>query len=303
MEPHVKTIPSGLRPPQTWTDFSYLRWTKREHVPSRMGKERFAQMLEENNLPHSRIIAKFDSAEDINLEELPESFVLKPSGLWSAKGVMLLHRISDTVLFFDAMKGSVLSQPEIVERQLRLQNSLGKGAMKLIAEERAIDEDRSYLIPVDYKIFTFFGVVKFVLQVDRNHPKPRMAFFDGDFNPIDDDRVFFPQEKPSSRAIHKRPSCHIELLQLAHNLSLQLKVPFVSIDCYATSKGPLFGELTHTPGGPWFGNMYRFSDSFDRELGTAWRAACMTLDMEIPLVEESYEILQGGRVIRKVTTS
>lgn len=290
---------SILMQPETWTDFSHLRWTKREKVHSRMGKVKFEEFLSQNDFPYSKILRKFKNPEEISFENLPKYFVLKPSQLWSARGVMLLSTIGQDC-YKDDMSGLCYSSSAIIEKLKRLKEKYSIKSLPLIIEERAIDEDDETLIPFDYKLFTFFGKVKFVLQVDRNHEKPKIAFFDEDFSPIKDKRVYVPEAKKNTLGKHRRPSCYRELMSLASELSIKLKAPFISIDCYATQNGPLFGELTHTPGGPWFGTMYLFSEEFDKELGLAWREAANKLNLDIPLVEKNYEIFLKGKLLRKV---
>lgn len=90
---------------------------------------------------------------------------------------------------------------------------------------------------------------------------------------------------------------------MASELSVKLKSPFISIDCYASKNGPVFGELTHTPGGPWFATMYRFSEEFDKELGSAWYEAATKLGVDIPLVESEYDIFLRGKLMRTVKHS
>ena len=159
------------------------------------------------------------------------------------------------------------------------------------------------LIPLDHKVFTFYGVVRFIFPVDRNHSVTQRAFFDGDFNPIADGLVHHASSKMTAPGVHRRPDCQAARIQLAHTRSIDLKAPFISIDCYATAKGPVLGELTHTPGGPWFGGLYRFSDAFDRDLGTAWRDALKRLGREIPFLETSYVIRwKNGEVARRIPT-
>ncbi len=289
-----------LSQPVTWTDFSRLRWTKRETVSSKLGKIRFEQFLEEHNFPRSRIIKEFQDPDDLDFTLLPEFFVLKPAALWSSRGVMLLRTI-DSDLFLDDMSGKTLTQGDIVATLNRLKSNLNISKLNLIAEERAIDEDDGIAIPFDYKLFSFYGRVEFILQVDRNHKTPKMCFFDGEFEPITDDRVFFPEGREDSIGQHRKPKCSSQLIALAKDLSVRLKAPFVSIDCYATKSGAIFGELTHTPGGPWFGKMYRFSQEFDTKLGTAWHDALARLGRTTQLVENSYDIRHNGKVVRTVS--
>ncbi len=37
--------------------------------------------------------------------------------------------------------------------------------------------------------------------------------------------------------------------------------------------GAVIGELTPAPGGPYYGDMYKFTESFDLELGQEWETA------------------------------
>lgn len=287
------------RLPSTWTDFCRLRWTGREKVPSRIGKNGLRSYLISKGIPHLRMLRSFSSASEISFDGLPGSFVLKPEGLWSSKGVMVLHRIADTNLFFEAMKRTILSSAEIMREQMSLQKQAGRD-IGFIIEEKAVDEDISYLVPLDYKVFTFFGRVKFILQVDRNHDKPKLNFFDEDFEPITDGRVFLPNGREERLGVPRRPRCANELIKMAAEVTIDLKIPFVSVDCYATKDGGRYGELTHTPGGPWFGLMYRFSDAFDRELGQEWARAATALGREIALMEAKYDIDLRGKVVRTV---
>src|SRR5690606_2859291 len=237
---------------------------------------------------------------NINLDNTPDCFVLKPSSLWSGKGVMLLHKIANLREYYDSKSGKVISVSSVKESGLRLENEIGK-KINFIIEERALDEDSNVNIPFDYKVFTFFGIPKFILQVDRNHSTPKIAFFDGEFNPITDDRVMISDPKKNDIAgIHRTPKCAENILRLASDITLKLNASFISVDCYATTKGAMFGELTHTPGGPWYGSMYRFSENFENELGAAWAEAYKKLDLPIPNIKTPYEIKFKGNTIRTI---
>lgn len=296
----VITPEVSRRTPQSWTDFSSLRWAGIDKPASRIGKVKLEQFLSENNMPHLKVLKVFTAAKEIDFSDLPDCFVLKPTSLWSGQGVMLLHRICKHRSFYDSKSGKVLTEKDILAAARRLEKEKGK-EIPFMIEERAIDENINIDVPLDYKVFTFHGVPKFVLQVDRNHPVAQMAFFDGEFNPITDDRVVIPESKRASTAgIHRVPKCAQEILDLAKEITLKLKAPFISVDCYATDKGAMFGELTHTPGGPWYATMYHFSDAFDRELGQAWQEACTRLNMTVPTISVPYEIKSYGKLIRTV---
>ncbi|MGM8849366.1 ATP-grasp fold amidoligase family protein [Salinicola halophyticus] len=285
--------------PQTWTDFCQIRWSKRERLDSNLGKIEIEEFLDKNEFPYSKILRKFEDPLAISLDGLPVFFVIKPAALWSARGVMLIKRVQENYYRND-MDGEYYTEHSIKQKLLSLQKSVNKKKLDILIEERAVDENELNLIPFDYKLFTFNGNVKFILQVDRNHKKPKLAFFDGDFTPIYDGRAYIKSKNKNELGVPRRPECYQELILLASKISTKLDAPFISIDCYATKEGPVFGELTHTPGGPWFGSMYMFSDDFDKELGDAWREAAIALNKEIPLVESQYDILFRGKVVRTV---
>lgn len=280
----------GERNAATWTDFSYFRWKRIDNPSSKLDKVKLEQFLSRNQLPHLKVLRVFENARAIELSQLPDCFVLKPASLWSGVGVMLLHKICGHSSYFDAKSRQIISVERIKEIAQEIENT-NKKELRFIAEERAFDEDPNISIPLDYKVFTFHGVTKFVLQVDRNHPKPKIAFFDGDFNPILDDRVFIPEARRTlTEGTHRIPQSADQILAIARDITLKLKAAFISVDCYATQRGAMFGELTHTPGGPWYGNMYRFSDEFDQELGSEWGKACLRLNLPIRKISTPYEI-------------
>lgn len=288
-----------LRPARTWTDFSALRWKKIDRPASNIGKIAFEEFVRSHNLPHLKVITVFENASKINLKGLPDLFVLKPASLWSGQGVMLLHQISGLAAFYDAKSKKIFAENEVVYNCLKIEQKIQR-EIKFIVEERALDEDPEKQIPLDYKVFTFYGATKFVLQVDRNFNPPRMAFFDGGFDPITDDRVQFNPERPDTQGQHRKPGCWKEILDLARQVTIKLKAPFISVDCYATSKGPLLGELTHTPGGPWYGGMYKFSAEFDLELGGAWQQANDKLGLPEAAIPIPYNIVLKGKIIRTI---
>lgn len=289
----------GFRNPKTWTDFSYLRWKQKEPKINRINKILLKNRLAEIGISCAKKIAEFDSASEITLSGLPEAFVLKPSSLWSATGVMLLHRVYGTNLYFNAMTRSVISESRIIESQKNLEVKLKK-QIKFIVEERVFDENIDNIIPLDYKVFSFNGVNKFVLQVDRNHQKPKLFFYDGLFEPITDERVVIPSFKAETIGHQSKPRCYAQILQSASEISRKFAYPFVSVDCYATNNGAVIGELTSTPGGPWYGSMYRFSDEFDELLGNAWLEASKQLKLEYPKVPLKYDICKDSKICRQV---
>lgn len=288
------------RPPLTWTDFSALRWSGVDKPSSRIGKLALQRFAEKHGLAYLDIVHRFDSAAAISFSDVTlDSFVLKAANLWSGQGVYMLHRVADTDLFYDVKNQVTWTEQSLKQNAMQLEEKRGRKTPFFI-ERRAFDEQDKNRIPLDYKLFTFYGVVKFILQVDRNVNPPALCFFDGEFQPITDDRVVIPPALKQSQGAPQVPHCAAQLIQLAQQLSLALNATFVSVDCYATPDGAVLGELTHTPGGPWYQTMYAFSAEFDLELGRAWRAAYQALNLKIPELKVPYVVELKGKQYRTI---
>lgn len=289
----------GQRPALTWIELCARRWSKEDRPASRMSKVALNRFLAKNGLSHLRIHQSFDGARHVSLNDAPDLCVLKPAALWSSKGVMVLERLSDGN-WAESLTGKTMTSEQVTLSCRGLEAELGK-TLTFFLEERALDEDPKIAIPYDYKIYAFHGVTKFVLQVDRTSRPQRFAFFDGGFEPILDRRVQINPARAKTLMPHRKPNCWRELLQLAKDVSVALNAPFVSVDCYATPQGPVVGELTHTPGAPWHGSMFTFSQQFDLELGAAWRAANDRLGLPPATITVPYEFWFKNRLVRSIT--
>ena len=288
------------RVPLTWSDFSALRWSGIEKPASRIGKLKLQQYAEKHGFACPKVLGRFDSASKIKLDSVnADAFVLKAEGLWSSEGVYVLHKIMGLHLFYDVKSQRVVSEEQIVQSALELEAKRNK-KINFFIEQRVVDEEAKNIIPLDYKLFTFYDRVEFILQVDRNYTPARFCFFDGQFNVIKDDRVQASSHAQQPAAIPRVPECADQMLRLATDLTKKLKATFISVDCYATPDGAVLGELTHTPGGPWFQRMYYFSDSFELELGRYWRLAYQKLQQDIPLLTVPHEVKLKGKVCRVI---
>lgn len=287
------------RPAVSWTDFVSLRWKRIDRPQSNLGKVALEAFMRAQDIPHLEVLRLFSQAADVTFAELPPYFVFKPASLWSGTGVRLLHKIAGLDSYFDAKNNAVLTEAQIKQSAVGVEKKFGR-KLEFIVEQRALDEDAKNKVPLDYKVFTFYGVSKFILQVDRNFNPPKMAFFDGAFEPITDGRAQLNSEDANAIGTHRRPKCWQGILDVARQTTIKLKAPFISVDCYATPEGPILGELTHTPGGPWYGNMYAFSAEFDRELGTAWREANDRLGLPEVSVKVPFQIARNNKVFRTI---
>ena len=228
---------------------------------------------ETNDLPAPKIYKVWDNPDDITLHELPDEFVLKPNHMYSARGVMVLSRQSSSS-YFDAMTKNSFSESDIrtLEKELFLKSG-NKSSMRFFAEEKVQDEEAQFKIPLDYKIFVFYGKVLLVSQVNRNTEPKEFAWFDGDFDRLDLTGNISTNWVHIAPGQPVKPDSWQEMLQVAYRASKLLKTPFVTVDMYASTRGAILGELTLTPGGPFYGEMYKFAPELDRRLGDAWADA------------------------------
>lgn len=212
-------------------------------------------------------------------EESPAGiFVLKPDGLHSAMGVMILQRIGDNK-YYDFFKKRHLDIDEIIKEQsFFLERCQSKAQYKIIAEEYINGCGQELgSVPRDYKFYCFGGDVAFVTQIDRNESVD-ICWFDSDFKPLDCENKIYSDFLHIAKGIHKVPIYAAEMLEAATRLSKSLKTPFVSVDLYDSTLGPVLGELTLCPGGPYYKKLYEFTDSFDRYLGSLWKRQSPSVD-------------------------
>lgn len=215
--------------------------------------------------------------------ELPERFVCKPLGLSSSNGIMLLEYKKNGI-YVNSMSKKEMSLREIIsEQEYWFERVKYKKNYGLILEEWIIGEGQNKdEVPYDYKFFCYGDEVAYVSQYNRNTKKTSVNWFFGEFgsqNPegkIECDWKYLVKGEPYV------PSCASELVAAAKKLSKELRTPFVRVDMYATEKGPMFGELTLTPGAAYYGKTYRYSKDFDTYCGLLWQKA-------------KYELLFDGR--------
>ncbi|WP_082157275.1 ATP-grasp fold amidoligase family protein [Kocuria sp. SM24M-10] len=225
-------------------------------------------------IPTVKVLRNFRHPSDIVLEGLPDEFVLKPTYHSSSIGVMVLSRTDNG--FYDAMTRKELTLHDIIEKQLKIHDEHPKKDGKpTIVEEKIVDSGGG-LIPQDYKAYCFQGDVAFILQLDRNDGRTRVAWYDGNFVPITDDRIY-TNEKYLTLKEPCRPVEWSRLLALAKRASTAVPTPFASIDMYATTRGPVLGEITLVPGGFYFGKYFVPSEAQDTVAGKMWEEALVRL--------------------------
>lgn len=227
----------------------------------------------DNGVPAPQIFREWNDPLDIELSGLPDVFVLKPNLMSSSQGVMVLRALGKGK-FFDALKSRTLTLREIIEEQSAiLEKSKFKKSYRLFVEEVVIDAKDFSRIPVDYKVYCFYDKPMLVQQINRNHRPTSTAFFDSNFEELDLASNITSNWKHYQLGDLDVPATADQMLSIASTLTKAIRTPFMRVDIYNSTRGPLVGELTPAPGGPYHGTLYKFTERFDGLLGLEWERA------------------------------
>lgn len=219
----------------------YLTQTADKHavrgfVADRIGEEHLAT-----------VYGVLDRAADLDLEVLPDAFVLK--GTHGSGCVTLVHDKSEVDVDELRATGALW-----LTRRWPVWNR--DVPPRLIIEELLRDESGGPA--ADYKYFVCNGRVQVIQYVDRFGERGE-GLYDAEWNQLE--ATFKPPLGPSVPA----PANLGRMLDIA--LSLAEGTDFVRVDLYDLGDRIVFGELTHTP----HGGAGRFTpSSFDRWLGDRW---------------------------------
>lgn len=184
------------------------------------------------HVAHVFQIAK--KACDIDWDVLPNQFVVQATRGCSCNGTFPLRR--SRIGYFNFFTGEDCSHRQIEDAFARHVHAY---AFDVMAKEFITDESFSMQVPSDYKFFCFGGeVIGMILQVTRNPNYPQGV--------VCCDREWRVIARNCDLELAK-PRCAEELLSQALRLAKSIETPFVRVDMFASSRGPVFGEFTLTP--------------------------------------------------------
>ena len=171
----------------------------------------------------------FNSISEIDLESLPDSFVIKNTG--DSGGVVVCRTKDD---FYN----KTFAKFALVEYDY---SSLFKewnyqGIKNRIIVEELIDTANG-VSPKDYKFFCFHGEPKFLYVASDRNTNCKFDFFDLDWNKID-----VLQGHLNSVNVIEKPMNFDKMLDIARVLSKDF--PHVRVDLYNVDGKIYFGELT-----------------------------------------------------------
>ena len=203
-----------------------------------------------------------------------EQYVIKNLGSWSNTKLIDFSQLpSKYVLKCNHDSGSVVicnnTKPKKEELQ-KLDKALKRNyfwfsrewAYKnvkplIFAEEyiECINEEEGI---IDYKIYCFNGVAKYILVISHRASGGKETFFDIDWNVLNVSKGYARHEIPPIK-----PNNIAEMIDIANKLSNG--IPFLRVDLFIDEKGRIkVGELTLTPSS----GMIKFSpDEYDKMFG------------------------------------
>lgn len=192
----------------------------------------------------------WDSFDEINFENLPDSFVLKATNDSSGAIVCNDKRELNIDSCRRRLNRSLKSNYYYSFREWPYLNV----QPRIIAEQLLVDETGEVLR--DYKFWCFDGIPTYMyitVKTDNVYEN----FYDMEFNPVNIDHRF-PRAVPE----FEKPKCFELMKELASKLSKGL--PFIRIDFYQVGNKVYFGEFTFYD----WGGMRRFkTKKQDIELG------------------------------------
>lgn len=246
-----------LTEPKRYTE--KMQWYKLYYRDPQMkicvDKYRVREYVENKGLGHilNELYAVFESPEEIDLEKLPNRFVLKT------------NNGSGTNVFCKNKNECSLESVKAEFRDFMIQTEASAGrewvysgiTPVIIAEQYLEDSSQTDQSIIDYKIFCFNGVPEYILCVANRFTNYRYNFYDIQWN-----NLHVESGHPCCDSEIPRPINLEEMLDIARTLSEDF--PAVRVDLYSIQGKVYFGEMTFFS---WSGYVDFKPDSFDYELG------------------------------------
>ncbi len=218
------------------------KYSVKEYIKDKLGEEYVIPTL-----------GIYNSFEEINIDELPQQFVLKCT---HDSGSALVCEDKDN---FDWERAK-----NVLECSLeRNYYWVGREWVYKDIEKRIIAEKylESISEMIDYKFLCFNGKVETIFTCSERFGQEglKVTFFDTEWN-----RLPFERHYPASSREIKRPETLKQMIDLSEKLSKG--ITFVRIDFYDIAGKIYFGEMTFFPGG----GMEEFCpEEWDYKLGDA----------------------------------
>ena len=248
----------NLTNPQRYTE--KIQWYKLYYRDSKMtqcaDKYTVRKYVKDKGLEHilNDLYAVFEKPEDINLDVLPDKFVLKLSNGSSTNYVCKNKEDVNLAKLKQKFKEFYAQRESSAGREWVYYDSKSV----IVAERYLEDPDNVNGELCDYKILCFNGKPEYIICVCGRHtPNYHHVVYDAEWNKVD-----VKIGESSADAVYEKPDQFDEMMRIAKTLSEDF--PAARIDLYSIRGKIYFGEITFFP---WSGYMHFNPDRFDFEVG------------------------------------
>lgn len=205
---------------------------------------RFAASL---GIDTPREIARFERIEDVDPDDLPDRFLLKPMSGAANRGVIGLDRQADGT-YIDRLLGRTLTW-EDVRAEYHVHLTGAKISAGLIVEELLCKPRDPTSIPDDFKVYCFYDRAALVMQRDLRQKEDRkewrFKFWNREWDDVGPVKFADRCDPDLAPPAHGR-----EIIDAAERIGKRLRLPFIRLDFYDADRGVVFGELSLSPGAP-----------------------------------------------------
>lgn len=235
--------------------------------------------IEKLGVSHPKIYYKLENIQDLKQIEqnLPTKFLIKNSIKSSA--ILLLTKQANQ--YTDILTSQTLSADDIIKIMTEKMGKLNEINSYYLIEEVTKNFIEDMEIPLEYKVFSFNGIPKIIIQLKRNSTKPIISLFDGNFMPLKEGRDWFINNDLAKEGIPVIPPSAYKILSQSMKVSQQIEDKYTITTWCDNGKEPVFKELSFASNETFTGII-----SFSREI---------LLNLENSLKQELYvDYLEKG---------
>ena len=252
----------NLKNPKRYTE--KLQWYKLYYKNPLLAKcvDKFEvrEFVAEKGL--SNILTKcygcYEKFDDIDLDSLPESFVLKDTLGGGGNSIIIVKDKSKATK--DELNSKVKGWKDITlgKKGAGREWPYYKGKKsRILVEELLVNSENHDVGVNDYKVFCYKGKAKYVVVDMDRYIVHKRDIYDANWNNLN-----VVSDCPALETEAVKPENYDEMIQIAEKLSEDF--PFVRVDLYNVSGKVYFGELTFYP---WSGYVRFKPDEFDFVMG------------------------------------
>lgn len=248
-------------------------------------KLRTQRLAESHGVATPEVFDVWPDLDQVNLEQLPDGFVLKSDRGAGGKGVLAMQRMGPDRYRVVGRPGPWTAQRAL--DHLRTVAATGKIDGPYFAEQ-LLRTPQGEPVTDDIKIYSFYGEVGQVLLRRLADPTDPSTIRNRYVSAGGADLRAVRSERAISTQIPV-PDSLPQAVRIAEHLSRAVGLPFCRVDVYDTDAGVILGEITRAPGGP-----QQYRPAHDEQLGLAWDRARWRLERDLAM-GRPFGIIHGDR--------